>query len=507
MHPKKKPSVLALACVALCGVLSAPAQATVDSVNADKVVVNGTPIEASFDKGGLWVTGRSDSGWGIKHVDFATGKIDTYPQSTIHAEGMVEGSDGNMWFASRAGKLGRIAGGSVSYFDLPAGYGRPWHIAAGPDGALWFTVSEYEDIPGAMGAIGRITTGGAITMYPLDQTRNVSKITVGPDGALWATAPNTDEIVRITTQGAISYFPAKVDIGDDAGIVTGADGNLWYTTGMLRHGQTSSVVRMDRSGKVLDVFSGEKVKSPMAVVAGKDGNIWFSSAVRGGTIGRIQMDGQIDELVLPKGRLPMQWGMAHNPVTGDLWTVEPESGALERYPTMGYVVRLAMTGDRALDETADATGNYAASAGKEGAFIVGASFAGPDGNARIDGWSYNAPPDGGHYRWHLRATDDAKSFAMLSRKYGQCMVAGDINFHKPCANVDAQRFEARPTVVAGQFTIFNAALNKCSDFWYGYNYATAHPRGSAYGGHYARGGSYIGMHACHSHYNQRFSFE
>jgi len=505
MRIKKMPSALALACLGLCGVL--PAHAAADSVDTDKVVVNGTPIEATFDsKGSLWVSARGDSGWGIKQVNLATKQIRTYPDSTIHAEGMVEGADGNMWFTSRAGTIGRIVDGNVSYFTPPPGYGRPWHIAAGADGALWFTMSEYEDIPGVLGAIGRITPAGVITVYPLGQTRNVTKITAGPDGALWATAPNTNEIVRISTQGVVSYFPAKVDIGDNAGIVTGPDGNLWYTTGAPRHGQATGVVRMDRNGNVLRIFSGENIASPMAIVAGKDGNMWFSNGVDSGTIGRIKMDGQVDAFVLPSGRLPLQWGMAHNPTTGDLWTVEPSSGALERYPTQGYVVRMAMTGDRTLDETADATKNYAPLAGKKGIFFMDAEDW-PNNESRVEAWRYNVFLDRPYYRWHLRAAAEPKSFGLMNLKSGKCAVASDKNFQTTCTDADAQRFVAKETVVPKQFTLFNAASNKCSDFWYGYNYATAHPRGEYYGGHYPLGGSYIGMYPCHGNYNQRFSFE
>jgi len=515
MRIKKMPSALALACLGLCGVL--PAHAAADSVDTDKVVVNGTPIEATFDsKGSLWVSARGDSGWGIKQVNLATKQIRTYPDSTIHAEGMVEGADGNMWFASRAGsgQIGRIADGNVSYFTPPPGYGRPWHIAAGADGALWFTMSEYEDIPGVLGAIGRITPAGVITVYPLGQTRNVTKIAAGPDGALWATAPNTNEIVRISTQGVVSYFPAKVDIGDNAGIVTGPDGNLWYTTGTPRHGQATGVVRMDRNGNVLRIFSGENIASPMAIVAGKDGNVWFSNGVGSSTIGRIKMDGQVDAFVLPSGRLPLQWGMAHNLITGDLWTVEPSSGALERYPTQGYVLRLAMTGNRGLDETADATGNYAPVAGLKGDFAI-ASLAGwPNNYANIEAWSFHAQSpftaNASHpsYRWHLRATEQATSFALMNVRSNYCVQAGSPSNEQPCAVSSRQAWIAESTPVARQYALRNPESRSCAHFTYGYNYAIAHPKGEFFGGHYRFGGSTIGIEGrCLKHYNQRISFE
>jgi len=511
---KKKPSILALACLGLCGLM--PAHAAADSVDTDKVVVNGMPIEATFDsKGGLWVTARGDSGWGIKQVDFATRQVHTYPASTINAEGIVEGPDGNMWFASREGTIGRIAGGNVSYFKPPAGYGRPWHITAGPDGALWFTLSEYEDMPGFTGGIGRITTAGVISVHSLGLSRNVSKITAGPDGALWATAPNTNEIVRISTQGAVSYFPAKVDIGDNAGIATGPDGNLWYTTGTSRHIQTVGVVRMDRYGNVLRIFTGGDITAPMAIVAGNDGNMWFSNGVDSGTIGRIKMGGQVDAFVLPSGRLPLQWGMAHNPATGDLWTVEPSSGALERYPTQGYVLRLAMTGDRTLDETADATGNYAPVAGMKGDFAMGATPGWPGGYADIEAWSFHAPipftanaNDPG-FRWHLRATPQIKeAFALMNARSNFCVQGGSPSREQPCIASSRQEWIAESTPLTRQYALRNPESRSCAHFTYGYNYATAHAAGGFRGTDYRNGGSTIGIESsCLKRYNQRFSFE
>lgn len=509
MRLKKKSSILALACLSLLGILPAYA-ATVDSVDTDKIVVNGTAREAAFDsKGGLWVTAGQDNSWGIKHIDLATKKITTYSQSPSEAEGIVEGPDGNMWFSSRLHGIGRIAGGVVTHFGVPGDYGRAWHLAPGPDGALWFTASEYETVPGSKGAIGRIATDGVITMYPLDHSRNVNvtKITKGPDGAMWATAPNTNEIVRITMQGEISYFPATVDIGDNAGIVAGPDGNLWYTTGVSRATEGRSVVRMDRDGKVLNTYSGDYVRQPSAIVVGKDGNIWFSNAHDGSTIGRITMDGKVDALVPPRGYLPLQYGMAHNPATGDLWTVEPLAHALERYPTMGYTVRVAMTGDRTLDEAADATKNYAPVADKQGKFFLFGSWGEPDGDMRVEAWSYNVRLNIPDFRWHLRKMAEPGTIGLMNVKSGSCMTAGNMNVQKPCTDAQTQGFVARPTALDEQFTLFNAAGNKCADLWYGYNYATVHPRGNYYGGHYPLGGSYIGMYECKAHYNQRFSFE
>src|SRR5690348_6862388 len=52
-------------------------------------------------------------------------------------------------------------------------------------------------------------------------------ITSGPDGALWFTAQNTNQIGRLTPVGAITHF-AVPSGGGLFGITSGSDGNLWF---------------------------------------------------------------------------------------------------------------------------------------------------------------------------------------------------------------------------------------------------------------------------------------
>jgi virginiamycin B lyase len=79
------------------------------------------------------------------------------------------------------------------------------HIAAGADGALWFTESGPNQI-------GRITVSGAFKEFPHSGDRPGS-ISVGPDGALWFTEFNSQQaaearIGRITTSGVITEYAA-----------------------------------------------------------------------------------------------------------------------------------------------------------------------------------------------------------------------------------------------------------------------------------------------------------
>ena len=112
---------------------------------------------------------------------------------------------------------------TITEYPIPPTPGSPAGIAAGSDGALWFT--EYEG-----DKIGRITTGGAISEYPIPTAPSAPYgIAAGPDGALWFTEQVAGRIGRITTSGAISEYPIPTAASMPVGIAAGPDGALWFT--------------------------------------------------------------------------------------------------------------------------------------------------------------------------------------------------------------------------------------------------------------------------------------
>jgi len=122
----------------------------------------------------------------------------------------------------------------VSNFTDPT-ISSPSGIAAGPDGALWFT--NGGDCP-TEGAIGRITTTGALSSYNKGSKYGCAiAITTGPDGALWFT--QDDGVVgRITTTGTDFIYTKSSNTGL-SGITGGPDGAVWYTNTGTYNGYTS----------------------------------------------------------------------------------------------------------------------------------------------------------------------------------------------------------------------------------------------------------------------------
>ena len=192
---------------------------------------------------------------------------------TAQPQGITVGPDGNLWFTDESGAIGRITPqGVITEFSQGIASGAtPIAITRGPDGALWFT----EDLPQNGDYIGRITTQGSITNFPLPGvTSALPSITTGPDGALWFTEETAGMIGRITTSGVVTTFSAGLPQGSQPYWITpGPDGNLWFVDT-----STNNVDRITTSG-VITVFGISTTDSmPRSIVTGPDKNLWFTES-------------------------------------------------------------------------------------------------------------------------------------------------------------------------------------------------------------------------------------
>jgi streptogramin lyase len=93
---------------------------------------------------------------------------------------------------------------SVSFTEYPISNGYLDQIAAGPDGAMWFT-----ELTG--NKIGRISTAGVVTEYAIPTPgSNPIGIAAGPDGALWFAEYLGNKIGRIKLQVTPAWTTVKV---------------------------------------------------------------------------------------------------------------------------------------------------------------------------------------------------------------------------------------------------------------------------------------------------------
>jgi virginiamycin B lyase len=252
------------------------------------------------------------------------------PDSDQFLRGITDGPDGALWFAEEGtcinakcsdftnGKIGRITTtGRVTEYPVPSADSHPWEITHGPDGNLWFTElgdnlhgpGKHHHIEG--NRIGRITPQGQITEFPIPTFDSFPDgITTGPDGALWFTENTGNNIGRITTSGHITEFPIPTPNSRSIGIRTGLDGNLWFTEQI---GQ--KIGRITPKGRITE-FPLPNAGNPVWITLGPDGAMWFTE-VSGQRIGRITSDGKISEIQLADGSFPLP--ITIGPHLDDVW--------------------------------------------------------------------------------------------------------------------------------------------------------------------------------------------
>ena len=208
---------------------------------------------AAGPDGNLWFTENLDiNGSTSQRIGRMTpaGVFSDFPLHSLPAYSylrqIIAGPDGNLWFSiagsdkdyNAVGAFGRITPqGTISIF--PAGkYNVPMDMTIGPDHNLWF--STYQ-------SVGRITMTGNIQMFdPNPHASGFSRISLGgitsvPDGALWLSTANA-AVGRMTTTGTFTFYPfppntyfdngsSSLSLGELKGIVKGSDGTLWLTDG------------------------------------------------------------------------------------------------------------------------------------------------------------------------------------------------------------------------------------------------------------------------------------
>jgi streptogramin lyase len=240
--------------------------------------------------------------------------------------GMGVGPDGALWFTDWAGKIGRITtSGAITEFPVPGGGGQPTAIAAGPDGNLWFT--EW-----TVNKIGRITTSGAITEFtiPTGNAQPYGGIVAGPDGNLWFTEWVGNKIGRITTSGVFTEFPVPTASSAPYGIALGPDGALWFA-----ENTANKIGRITTSGVITEFPIPASGHFPQYIAAGPDGNLWFTeNSGTGNHIGRITTTGVIAEFPLPAST--RAFGITPGP-DGNVWFTEYDRNRIGRITPAGAI--------------------------------------------------------------------------------------------------------------------------------------------------------------------------
>ena len=141
----------------------------------------------------------------------------------------------------------------MTWFPLPGNLTTAISIISlttGPDGNVWFDVGDSSNITSGpttgQTIIGNVTPAGVVTEFPpipvpAGDSGGPGTIVSGPGGDLWFsyTVNNSNHqwqnfIGRVTTDGAITLFPISSFSSKELSgfsLAAGADGNLWFAEG------------------------------------------------------------------------------------------------------------------------------------------------------------------------------------------------------------------------------------------------------------------------------------
>jgi virginiamycin B lyase len=203
------------------------------------------------------------------------------------------------------------AGQLLAEYPVPTARSQPWGITTGPDGALWFTEEEADQI-------GRITVNGSITEYPTQNCCFPTFITTGGDGRLWFTEELPGQIGAMSTNGAVEYFtPPTAQLL--YGITTASTGEVWWTA----LAGENKIGKIDASGNITEFPVPSEGTGIAGVVEGSDGNIWFTqNDVE--RVGGMRPGGELIGLY-HDGSYPI--GITGGP-DGNIWIAESQSNAI-----------------------------------------------------------------------------------------------------------------------------------------------------------------------------------
>ena len=175
----------------------------------------------------------------------------------------------------------QAAVGDATYFDLATG-ANPYGIAAGPDGNLWITETDANNI-------NRMTTAGVMIRYAIPTLASQPKgITAGPDGNLWFVEYAGNKVAKITPQGVITEYPLNTTAAGPQEITVGPDGALWFTMNSV-----SKIGRITTTG-TLSEYSLPTATGPYAIASGPSGStVLYVTAVTSNQILVIKTDGSV----------------------------------------------------------------------------------------------------------------------------------------------------------------------------------------------------------------------
>jgi virginiamycin B lyase len=248
---------------------------TVEAFDADdNVIVTDTYVASDGKPVTITMTADSAASGTITFTPASS----TRPPSSVsltYAPAAMSGTQAQNGFATAivatasngglaAGKTLTFTAPQLTFYTIPTGGSMPQFMTSGPDGALWFT--EYN-----ANQIARVSTAGSIQEFTATSSgAGPKKIIAGPDGNLWFTAQTSNTINRITTAGNVTSFTVPTSSSSPEGLTVGPDGNIWFV-----EFQTDKIGHVTTAGTSFAEFGLSSGARPYSITTGSDGAMWF----------------------------------------------------------------------------------------------------------------------------------------------------------------------------------------------------------------------------------------
>jgi streptogramin lyase len=180
---------------------------------------------------------------------------------------------------------------------------------------------------------------GDITEYSVPNTlgRPIS-IVSGPDGNLWFTDGLNHQVGKVTTSGAATLYPAPssspIASSNPIGIAAGPDGNLWFT-----ENAANKVDKVTTAGVFTEYIVPTTNSYPEGITAGPDGNLWFTET-SANAVGKVTTSGVFTGYAVPtasSGAMEITAGP-----DGNLWFTENNANQVAKLTTSGVFTEYAV---------------------------------------------------------------------------------------------------------------------------------------------------------------------
>jgi virginiamycin B lyase len=235
---------------------------------------------------------------GDKFVEYSMNE----PQAAPIA--IAAGADGAIWFTiDHSDAIGRLRNGRIERLSTSSQNIEPLGLAVAADGSAWYT-----DL--AARAIARVSTAGEIARFVLDTPiARLGRLAIAPDGAVWFADLTGYGITRLK-DGVFTRHQIESARGGPYGVAVAPDGTIWAT---LQNGNQLLQFAADGASRTFDLPRSGAVPTDIAV--GSDGSVWFLQ-FHANRIGRFK-DGQFTDVEAGQENAGLS-GIAVAP-NGDVW--------------------------------------------------------------------------------------------------------------------------------------------------------------------------------------------